>query len=76
MKPSKKPPALAANIRRIRKRYVRVAKMGDFWATYLQVDHQGFEIVSRKSKTNALWFGRMLSIALSRMIDQQALEPQ
>lgn len=55
----------------IRKRYVRTRKMGDSWSTYLQVDHQGFLIVENSSRSRAQWFGKMLAIALARLIETE-----
>jgi hypothetical protein len=55
----------------LRKRYVRVVKMGEEWCTYLQIDHQGFCVVSETSKRRAEWYGRMLGIALARMVERE-----
>ena len=56
--------------KQIRKRYVRVVNYGDVWVTYLQIDHQGFEVVRDTTKARASWFAKMLSIALARMADR------
>jgi len=52
----------------IKKKYTRVVKMGDKWNTYLQIDHQGFCVVEQTSRKRALWFAKMLAVALDRMI--------
>ena len=54
-------------VARMKKKYVRVKKMGDKWNTYLQIDHQGFCVVERTTKKRAEFFGKMLAIALSRV---------
>lgn len=59
--------SVAANVRRLRRKYVRVAKIGKKWNTYLQVDHQGFCVVEQTTKRRAEWFGKMLAIALARV---------
>jgi hypothetical protein len=61
MKPDK------ALVARMKKKYVRVRKMGDKWNTYLQIDHQGFSVVEQTTKKRAEFFGKMLAIALSRV---------
>ena len=43
-------------------------KIGDKWNTYLQIDHQGFCVVEQTSRHRAQWFGKMLAIALERML--------
>jgi hypothetical protein len=57
----------ATKIRRLKKKYVRVKKVGDKWSTYLQIDHQGFTVVEQTTKKRAEFFGKMLAIALSRV---------
>jgi hypothetical protein len=59
-------------VRRIRKRYVRTVKIGHAWDTYLQIDHQGFCVVDRTTRERARWFGRMLAVALARMLSDNA----
>jgi hypothetical protein len=54
-------------IRRLRKKYVSTKKIGDKWNTYLQIDHQGFCIIAQTTKERALWYGKMLAIALARV---------
>jgi hypothetical protein len=56
-------------ISRIRKRYVRVVKIGDQWNTYLQIDQQGFCVVQQTTKKRATWYAQMLAVALARLID-------
>lgn len=56
----------------IRRRYVRTAKMGDKWNTYLQIDGQGFCVVDQTTEKRAKWFGNMLAAALQKLIAKQA----
>ena len=53
---------------RLRRRYVRTVKIGDKWNTYLQIDHQGFCVVEQTTRHRAQWFGKMLAVALERML--------
>lgn len=55
-------------VSRLRRRYVRTVKMGDQWNTYLQIDHQGFCVVEQTTRARAQWFGKMLAVALDRML--------
>ena len=55
-------------VSRLRRRYTRVVKMGDHWNTYLQIDHQGFCVVEQTTRERAQWFGKMLAVALDRML--------
>lgn len=57
-------------VRRLRRRYTRVVKMGDRWNTYLQIDHQGFCVVEQTTRSRAQWFGKMLAGALARMLSE------
>lgn len=54
-------------VAQMKKKYVRVKKIGDKWNTYLQIDHQGFSVVEQTTKERAEFFGNMLAIALSRV---------
>lgn len=54
-------------VAQMKKKYVRVKKMGDKWNTYLEIDHQGFCVVEQTTKKRAEFFGKMLAIALSRV---------
>jgi hypothetical protein len=56
------------SVGRIRRRYTRVVKIGDKWNTYLQIDHQGFCVVEQTCRHRAQWFGKMLAVALERML--------
>ena len=58
-------------LRRLRKRYVVTTKNGDRWCTYLQIDHQGFAVVEQTTRKRARWFGKMLTIALERMVTRE-----
>jgi hypothetical protein len=58
-------------LKRVKKRYVRVVKIGDKWNTYLQIDHQGFCVVEQTTKRRAKWFADMLAIALQRLIHKE-----
>lgn len=55
-------------VSRLRRRYTRVVKIGDKWNTYLQIDHQGFCVVEQTCRQRAQWFGKMLAVALERML--------
>ena len=59
-------------VSRLRRRYTRVVKMGDHWSTYLQIDHQGFCVVEQTTRARAQWFGKMLAVALDRMLSANA----
>lgn len=59
-------------VSRLRRRYTRVVKMGDQWNTYLQIDHQGFCVVEQTTRERAQWFGKMLAVALDRMLSANA----
>ena len=54
-------------VARMKKKYVRVHKIGNRWNTDLQIDHQGFTVVEQTTKKLAEFFGKMLAIALSRV---------
>ena len=60
---------LDAQTRKIRRRYVRVTKIGK-WNTYLQIGCQGFAVVEDTTKRRADWFGDMLAEALRRLIEE------
>ena len=60
-------------VSRLRRRYVRTVKIGDKWNTYLQIDHQGFCVVEQTSRQRAQWFGKMLAVALERMLTANAV---
>lgn len=55
-------------VSRLRRRYTRVVKMGGKWNTYLQIDHQGFCVVEQTCRQRAQWYGKMLAVALERML--------
>jgi len=59
-------------VSRLRRRYTRVVKIGDKWNTYLQIDHQGFCVVEQTTRHRAQWFGKMLAVALERMLAANA----
>jgi hypothetical protein len=58
---------VSAVVARLQKKYTRVVKIGDSWNTYLQIDHQGFCVVEQTTKTRAMFYARMLAIALERV---------
>ncbi len=58
-------------VSRFRRRYTRVVKIADKWNTYLQVGYQGFCVVEQTDKRRAQWYGKMLAVALGRMIKEQ-----
>jgi hypothetical protein len=57
-------------VKQLQKRYTRTVKSGDGWVTYLQIDQQGFCVVDRTTKARAIWYAKMLAIALHRMISE------
>ena len=63
-------------VSRLRRRYTRVVKMGDKWNTYLQIDHQGFCVVEQTTRERAQWFGKMLAVALDRMLSANTGDEQ
>ena len=63
-------------VSRLRRRYTRVVKMGDHWNTYLQIDHQGFCVVEQTTRERAQWFGKMLAVALDRMLSANGRDEQ
>lgn len=67
-----KPCSQQRMVSRLRRRYTRVVKMGDKWNTYLQIDHQGFCVVEQTCRHRAQWFGKMLAVALERMLADNA----
>lgn len=64
------------SISKLRRRYVRVVKIADKWNTYLQIDHQGFCVVERTDYRRAQYFGKMLAVALNRMIEDNQKSKQ
>jgi hypothetical protein len=58
---------VSAVVSRLQKRYTRVVKIGDKWNTYLNIDHQSFCVVEQTTKKRAMFFSRMLAIALERV---------
>jgi hypothetical protein len=54
-------------VARMKKKYVRIKKLGYLWNTCLQIDHQGFTVVEQTTKKRAEFFAKMLAIALSRV---------
>lgn len=69
---TRKGSSLQRMVSRLRRRYVRTVKIGDKWNTYLQIDHQGFCVVEQTSRHRAQWFGKMLAVALERMLAANA----
>lgn len=62
---------LTAKQARLRKKYTRVVKIGDEWGCYLQIDHQGFLVVQSANKSRAIWYAKMLAMALERTIENE-----
>ena len=52
----------------IRQRYTRVVKINERWNCYLKIDYQEFCVVEKTTYRNAQRFGKMLSVALARML--------
>jgi len=62
--------------RYIQKKYTRVVPYHDEygtrkWTAYINIDHQSFSIADNMPKKNAIWYTKMASIALARMIDNE-----
>lgn len=70
VKPKKKN-AKDSAAQRLRERYVRVVKIGDKWNAYLTIGVQFFSVVEQTSRERAQWFGRMLGIALGRLVEDE-----
>ena len=62
------------DVRMMRKKYTRVVKIGEAWNTYLQIDHQGFCVVEQTTRQRANWFGKMLAVALVRLVGDSQTE--
>ena len=63
-----------ADVRTMRKKYIRVVKIGEAWNTYLQIDHQGFCVVEQTTRQRANWFSKMLAVALVRLVGSSQAE--
>ncbi len=60
---------LTSNVRRLRRKYTRLVNFGKHGhSAFLQIDHQGFEVVSGTTKKRAKWFQDMLASSLDRLI--------
>ena len=62
------------NASEIEKTYIRIEKIDGKWSCVLQIDQQGFFVVEKSTKKRAAWYGKMLSIALERMINYEKLD--
>ena len=56
------------NLNEIRRRYTRIVKIGERWNCYLKIDHQEFRVVEQATYRQAHRYGKMLSVALERML--------
>jgi hypothetical protein len=54
----------------IKRRYTRIAKVGDKWHCDLSVGCQSFSICERDLKAEANWFAEMLAIAIQTVIKE------
>ena len=52
----------------IRQRYTRVVKINERWNCYLKIDYQEFCVVEKTTYRGAQRYGKMLSVALERML--------
>jgi hypothetical protein len=64
------------NPKYIQKKYTRIVPYEDEygtrkWTAYINIDHQSFAIADDRSKRDAVWYTKMASIALARMIDNE-----
>lgn len=60
-------------LKQIRTRYTRVIKIGKGWSTYLEIDHQGFQIngdCEPTTRKRARWYADMLAFALKRFLEK------
>jgi len=55
--------------RNIRKKYTRIAKIGEDNVLFLSIDHQEFKIEITPAKVK--WFQKMIAIALARMVEKE-----
>lgn len=56
------------NYNEIRQRYTRVVKINERWHCYLTIDYQEFCVVENTTYRRAQRYGKMLSVALERML--------
>jgi len=50
-------------------REIKVEKRGDYYFVILSIGHQSFSLVTySRNKKDALWHGKMLDIALNRLL--------
>lgn len=57
--------------RQLKEKYSYISKIDGKWNGYFKVGCQSFCIVEGTTKLRALWFTRMLSIALERIISDE-----
>ena len=59
-------------IQEIQTKYTRIVKQDSKYLACLQIDHQGFCVCPGTTKVRAKWFCKMLAIALSRFLEENA----
>ena len=57
----------------LKKKYTRACMVDSKWAVFMQIDHQGFSVVSDTTRGRANWHRNMLAIALDRLIKTERL---
>lgn len=68
------------NASAIQAKYTKVVKIAGKWNCYLQIDQQGFCVADNRTKKEAVWYAKMLGIALERLVEsvkntEQANQP-
>lgn len=59
-------------VQEIQNKYTRIVKQDRKYLAYLQIDQQGFCVCPGTTKVRAKWFCKMLAVALSRIIEENA----
>ncbi len=59
-------------VQEIQNKYTRIVKQDSKNLAYLQIGHQGFCVCPGTTKVRAKWFCKMLAVALSRLIEENA----
>lgn len=57
------------NASAIQAKYTKVVKIAGKWNCYLQIDQQGFCVADNRTKKEAVWYAKMLGIALERLVE-------
>jgi hypothetical protein len=57
------------DIKEIKKRYTKVARVYGEWNCFLIIDNQSFRIESGSTKKSSAWYAEMLAIALKKLFE-------